>query len=168
MTRYLKKGIRATLYFFFPSFRNILSFEVYAYLAVGAANTVLNISVFALFCQFVFPESGIVINYYFIASYTASLIIAFLITVPTGFWLSKHFAFANKSGNAGKQLWKYFVIVLIGLFSDYLILRCLVISFNIQPTIAKIISTVVVLTANYFLQKYFTFRTKKSCINDKV
>lgn len=159
----LKKNIGLLLNLFYPLFKKVLPYQLYAYLAVGAANTALNIVLFAIFYQLVLPDTDLLLGSFSIASYTISLILAFLITVPTGFWLAKYFAFnqADTANSKSKeQLVKYFLVVLQGLVCDYLILKALIVLLNMQPTIAKIVSTCIVLTFNYLLQKYFTFRVK--------
>jgi putative flippase GtrA len=163
MTKSFKKLIHHFLDLVYPLFKRILPYQVFAYLGVGAMNTALNIILFAVLYQLLLPEPGISINGFLIASYTISLLIAFLVTVPTGFWLSKNFAFAaggSESNEAGKQMGKYFLVVLQGLVSDYLLLKVLIVYGDFHPTLAKIISTFVVLSCNYLLQKYFTFKTK--------
>jgi putative flippase GtrA len=158
----LKKAIQYFLVLFYPLVKKMLPYQVYSYLATGALNTLLNISLFAVLYQVVLP-ANISFSGFVIASYTISLLIAFIVTVPTGFWLAKHFAFQQSSKEKStKQLTKYFLVVSQGLISDYLLLKILVELLNFHPTVAKVISTVVVLTANYLLQKHFTFRLKKT------
>lgn len=161
MTLSLSKGIEAFLQFFYPIFRKWLAYDVYAYLAVGAVNTALNILLFAILYEFVLPKTGLDIGSINVASYTIALIVAFFATIPTGFWLSKNFAFKSVDvgkKKTGKQFFKYILVVSQGLGSDYLILKGLIVFFNTQPTLAKIASTVIVLTVNFLLQKYFTFK----------
>jgi putative flippase GtrA len=160
---HLKLSINHFLSIFYPLFRKWLPFQIYAYLAVGAANTLLNIVLFAVFYQLILPQAGIDLGYFTVASYTVALLLAFILTVPTGFWLSKFFAFRVEESSQkenGKQLGKYFLVVLQGLGSDYIILKALIVFAGLQPTLAKIISTVIVLTVNFLLQKYFTFKKK--------
>lgn len=160
----MKKVIQWVLDLIFPIFKRFLPYQVYAYLAVGAINTILNIVLFAVLFQFVLPQSGVVIAGFLVASYTISLLVAFMVTVPTGFWLTKYFAFRREDQNSqksGRQLYRYFLVVLQGLGTDYLIMKGLIIFVGLYPTIAKIISTVLVLTLNYLLQKHFTFKVKK-------
>lgn len=160
----MKKVIQWVLDFIYPVFKKILPYQVYAYLAVGAINTVLNIVLFAIFFQFVLPKTGILAGGFLVASYTISLLMSFITTVPTGFWLAKNFAFNGDNQNrqrSGQQLFKYFLVVLQGLGTDYLIMKGLIILLGLYPTIAKIISTVLVLTSNYILQKHFTFKAKR-------
>ena len=163
MEAYLNNSINFFLQLFYPVFRKIMPFQVYSYLACGAVNTVLNILLFAFFYQFVLPHPGLMVAGMLLQSYTISLLIAFLITVPTGFWLNSKFAFGDTETKAksGKQLGKYFLVVLQGLVSDYLIMLAFIKFVGLHPTIAKIISTVIVLTLNYVLQKHFTFKKAK-------
>lgn len=163
MTITLKKTILYFLDLFYIPFKKWLPYPVYSYLGVGAINTVLNIVLFILLYQFVLPSSGITICGQPIASYTLALIIAFLITVPTGFWLNRNFAFIQVSSapkQTSQQMIKYFLVVLQGLVSDYLILKALVLLGGINPSVSKVISTFIVLTMNYLLQKYYTFKAK--------
>lgn len=150
------------LTFFYPIVKKWIPYEVYAYLAVGAANTVLNILLFTLFYKVVLPKTIYIILSFPFESYTIALIIAFVSTVPTGFWLSKKFAFTKATKQqTGKQLGKYSLVVLQGLVTDYLLFKGLIVFLYCDPVFAKVLSTVIVLTVNYLLQKYFTFKIEK-------
>lgn len=158
----LEEIISNLLAFFYPIVKKWLPFEVYAYLAVGAANTVLNILLFTIFYKVILQETTYTIFSFPFESYTIALFIAFIATVPTGFWLSKKFAFTKAAKQqTGKQLGKYFLVVLQGLVSDYLLFKGLIVFLHMDPVVAKILSTVIVLTVNYLLQKYFTFKSEK-------
>ena len=158
----IRSLIQTVLDIFYPLFERFFPYDVYAYLAVGAANTALNIFLFAICYQFVLPPEGASFFGFTIASYTISLIVAFFATIPTGFWLAKHFAFKSGAGTGrtGRQLGKYFLVVLQGLGSDYLLLVGFILLAGFHPTLAKVVSTVIVLSVNFLLQKYFTFQVK--------
>ena len=160
----LKKKLNGLLALFYPLFQGFLTYQVYAYLAVGALNTFLNIALFAIFFHSMSPD-GYALGGVIIESYTISLILAFLLTVPTGYWLAKHFAF-NSQSSSGKEdaykLLRYFLVVSQGLISDYLLLKFLVEVLDVYPTVAKVVSTVVILTVNYLLQKFYTFKNVRS------
>ena len=147
----------------YPIFRKLFPYQLYAYLAVGALNTALNILLFAIFFQFIIPSPGVYVGTFLIASYTIALFISFLATIPTGYWLAKHFAFNSVTQSRkedGRMLFKYFLVVSQGLVSDYILIKIFVELFGIYPTVAKVISTVIVLVVNYILQKYFTFKQR--------
>lgn len=150
----LKRSIYKILNIFYPLVKSVLTFQIYVYLAVGAANTLLNIGLFAVLF-FILKHLDFALE--------IATVISFLITVITGFWFSKNFAFTNSDNEkkqVQKQFLKYFLVALQGQFSDYLITKALVVFVLIDPIIAYFISTVIMLILNYFLQKYFTFKSK--------
>lgn len=139
-----------------------MSFSVFAYLSLGAVNTALNISLFALFYQVILRKEVYYIGQWPIKSYTIALLYAFFLTIPTGYWLAKHFAFKSENQQkAASSMAKYTLVVTQGLVSDFLLMKLMIEVFSIHPTVAKIFSTVVVLTANYLLQKYYTFKSSE-------
>lgn len=162
-----KKFIQHFLNLLYPVFKKIFPYDVYAYLAVGAANTALNIALFAS-TYWLFSHAT---NLDFVAidikvfAVELATIISFLTTVATGFWLSKNFVFtsaSNEKNEKAKQFGKYFYVSLQGQFSDYLITKGLIIFVLIKPIAAYFISTFIMLLINYFLQKYFTFKSKRA------
>ncbi|MGR3811924.1 GtrA family protein [Jiulongibacter sp. NS-SX5] len=158
----LKRWIDAILGIFYPLFKRFMSYSVFAYLSLGAVNTVLNIALFAIFYQFVLAQPEYYVGGFSIKSYTISLIIAFVLTVPTGYWLAKNFAFKTENGEHNSQAFmKYVLVVLQGLVSDYILMKVMIELLDIHPTVSKVASTVIVLTVNYLLQKHFTFKDKK-------
>ncbi|MBS4064236.1 MAG: GtrA family protein [Chitinophagaceae bacterium] len=129
-----------------------MNFEVFAYLATGAANTLLNIGLFLLI-KLLFTNSVVALE--------AATIISFTITVFTGFWLQKNFAFIN-SGNEIKetrrQFGKYSLVALQGQVSAYLLTKSMIVFLKINASTAYVVTAVIILTLNYFLQKFFTFK----------
>jgi putative flippase GtrA len=131
-----------------------LPFEVFAYLATGGFNTLLNIGLFIVSYQIFAPAP--------LAVETATTI-SFGISVITGFWLNKHFAFtnaSNKKKDIQKQFGKYALVALQGQLSDYLITKGLILCLSFTAQAAYILSTVIMLIVNYFLQKHFTFKAR--------
>ena len=156
----MKNLINRILELLYPPFKRLMNFSVFAYLSLGAVNTVLNIALFALFYQIILIKSEYLIFDRPIESYTISLVYAFLLTIPSGYWLAKHFAFKTEnSASTASSFIKYSMVVTQGLISDFLLMKLMIEVMDIHPTIAKVNSTVIVLTANYILQKYFTFKS---------
>ncbi len=159
----VKKAIQGIIDMIYPLFKKFMPFPIYSYLAVGGINTALNILIFSGLYHFLLPKSGLDLGFYKMESYSIALIIAFLLTIPTGFWLTQNFAFAESKGDKkqdAKQGFRYFLVVSQGLISDYLLLNFLVVYVKFSPDLAKIVSTIIVLTLNYLLQKHFTFKPK--------
>jgi putative flippase GtrA len=161
----IKRYILQLLNFVYPLVKKLVPFQVYAYLAVGAANTMLNIALFAAFYWLIAASISISIAGFKLHTLAVEIatIVSFFITVITGFWLSKNFAFTgagNEKKEKAKQFGKYFLVSLQGQFSDYLITKGLIVLLQVNPVLAYLISTFIMLTINYFLQKYYTFKAK--------
>ena len=155
----LKNIILQLLKLFYPLVKKWMPFQLFAYLSVGAANTLLNIGLFALL--FTLMKS-------FPLAVETSTAISFGITVLTGFWLTKNFAFTqagNEKKEVQKQFSKYALVALQGQLSAYLLTKGMIVLLYMNATLAYVITAIIMLTVNYFLQKYFTFRTKKVSIN---
>lgn len=153
--------IKKILLLAYPFFQRWMPYDVFAYLAVGALNTAVNILMFVLLYEWILPQAGWAVLHLTIPAYTLALIIAFFTTLPSGFWLSKTFAFSDtKSQKPAEksQFIKYCLVVAQGLGSDYLLLIALIHLLGFPPSLAKILSTGMVLSVNFLLQKYFTFR----------
>lgn len=154
--------VNKSILFFYPLFRKFMTLQVFAYLFVGAANTFLNIAIFLVFNIFIITSPMMVSGLGSIQPYTINLLIAFMLTVPSGYFLAGTFAFQSlEKRNHKIGMMKYFLVVLQGLALDYLFMKAGIEFLGLNSNIAKIISTVIVLTINYLLQKYFTFREKK-------
>jgi putative flippase GtrA len=162
----IKHFIRQLLKLFYPLVKKLMPFQVYAYLAVGAANTLLNIVLFAILYRAIAYSTGLHVSGFNISTLAVEIatVISFLISAFTGFWLSRNFAFTdanNEKNEKAKQFGKYFLVSLQGQFFDYLITKALILFLAMDPTIAYLISTIIMLTINYFLQKYYTFKDRK-------
>jgi putative flippase GtrA len=150
----LKNYIHQLLKFFYPLVKKLMPFQVYAYLAVGAFNTILNIGLFIVLFFFLANT--------FLAVEVAT-VISFVVTVITGFWLNKNFAFTeagNEKRETKKQFGKYALVALQGQVSAYLLTKGMIIVLSMNASEAYFITSIIMLTLNYFLQKYFTFRNK--------
>jgi putative flippase GtrA len=163
----IRNYIQKLLKLFYPLVNRLMPYQVFAYLAVGAANTVLNIALFSILYWTLSGRLALLIWGLRVSSISVELatVISFLITVATGFWLSKHFAFTdagNEKKEKASQFGRYFLVSAQGQFSDYLITKGLIVFLMVNPVAAYLISTVIMLTITYFLQKYYTFKTRKA------
>lgn len=153
----LYKLIRQLLKYFYPLFSRWLPYQVYAYLAVGAANTIFNISLFAIVYNSTKDISSLAVE--------IATVVSFTISAVTGFWLNKHFAFTqadNEKRATGKQFTKYVLIAVQGQISAYLLTKGMVNFLLIDASVAYLLTAIIMLTINYFLQKHITFRKTAS------
>ncbi len=140
-----------------------MTFQVYAYLALGAVNTLFNIGLFAVSYHLIMLNAGKMIlpePLRYVAVEIAT-VISFSVSIISGFWLHKNFAFTHAEKNRSavrKQFMKYTLVALQGQASGYLITKSCIVLLQIYPTYAMLLSTSIMLVVNYFLQRFFTFR----------
>jgi putative flippase GtrA len=138
----------------YPLFDKFMTQQVYLYLATGAINTALNMGLFGLFM--------VMLQNQFLAVEISTLL-AFVITVFTGFWFSKNFAFKQQASinDQQKQFRKYTLVALQSQFNGYLITKTLIAFLSFKPVVAYFTTASIMLTLNYFLQKFYSFKTTK-------
>ncbi|MDB5248295.1 MAG: GtrA family protein [Segetibacter sp.] len=147
--------------FFYPIFKRFMPLQTYRYAACGGANTLLDIILFHIFEQ-KFSQHGVLhFRYFAVSPHIAAMIAAFCITFPIGFYYSRYLVFSESNVRGRVQLIRYFSMVLACIALNYMFLKILIEQLHIEPTVAKIITTVFVVTFSYLSQKHFTFKVKK-------
>jgi len=58
-------------------------------------------------------------------------------------------------------MFRYGLVVISNLLLNYALIKLMVETFNFYPTISKIITTVLLALASYFIQTHFSFKVKK-------
>ena len=155
----LKQFILQLLQLTYPLVKRFMPFEVYAYLAAGAANTGLNIGLFLLL-HLPFAHTAYALE--------AATISSFTLTVFTGFWLQKHIAFTasgNEKKEVQRQFGKYVLVALQGQISAYLLTKGMIVLMHVQASFAYVLTAIIMITLNYFLQKYFTFKKRSTVVS---
>jgi putative flippase GtrA len=135
--------------------------QTFRYAACGGSTMLLDI--FIYYCSFHYILHQKILNFGFFAfePYTAALVMAFCVSFPMGFLLSKYIVF-NKSQLRGRvQLFRYILIVAINLFLNYSFLKVMVEYMNFYPTVARIFATCIIVTFSFLSQKHFTFKERK-------
>ena len=132
--------------------------QTFRYAACGGANVALDITLFFIFYNFVFHKQIFHLGFIAFQPHIASFLLSFLFTFPIGFLLSKYIVWSGSTLKGHVQLFRYFVIVLMNLLMNYFFIKLLVEYFFIYPTIAKLITTVIVVVFSYISQKNYTFK----------
>lgn len=157
---FIKKTILDIVDFFYPPFKKIIPLQTFRYAACGGANTLFDILLFAVSYNFIFKKSNVDVGFYTFTATTASLLLSFIISFPTGFYLSRYVVFTQSALRKRVQLFRYFLIVVVCLFLNYLLLVFFVNYLGWYPTISKIFTTVIVITFSYLSQTYFSFQSR--------
>ncbi len=146
--------------FFHKPFARFINKQTFRYLACGGGNTVLDITIFAIFYNFVFDKEPVHVLGLSIAPYIAAFIVSFSISFPNGFILSKYIVFQESNLKGRIQLFRYAVLVSMCILLNYVFLKIFVEWCDIYPTPAKILTTIIVAVFSYISQRNFTFKVK--------
>lgn len=155
----MRKIILDFIDFFYPPFRKIFPLQTFRYAVCGGSNMLLDIFLFYISYNFILHQQPLDLGFVVLKAYNAALIMAFCITFPLGFLLSKYIVFHGSYLRSRIQLVRYCLVVAINLFLNYAILNILVQYMHFYPTISKIFATAIIVTFSYLSQKHFTFRT---------
>lgn len=123
--------------------------EVFIYLFFGGLATLVNI------ISFTIANSG------FQLSWTLSNTISWIFSVLFAFVTNKLWVFHSKSESFGAFIWEFIKFILARLVSYGMDMACMFLLIDIVMTgnlIAKLITQVIVVVANYFFSKLFIFK----------
>lgn len=159
----LAKNIRLIIIqiidYFHTPFRKIIPKETFRYGATGGFNTLLDIFLYFICYNYILDKKIVDFQIVSVSPHIAAFLIVFPITFFTGFILAKYITFTNSEIRGRVQLIRYMISVSGSIFLNYVFLKVLVEFGGLWPTLAKIITTVIVVIYSYFAQKFFTFKT---------
>lgn len=162
MEQMAKKLIISFIDFFYPPFNRLMPLQTFRYAACGGANTVLDIVMYAIAYNFILHKQDLNLGFIVFKPHIASIIISFCVSFPTGFFLMRNIVFTQSTLQGRVQLWRYFVLVMVCLFLNYVFIKLFVEQFHIYPTISKVLTTIIVVSFSYLTQKNYTFKAEQS------
>ncbi len=132
--------------------------QTFRYAVCGGSNVLLDLFIYFISYNFILHKQNLDLGFLIFKPHIAALLMAFCISFPIGFLLSKYIVF-NESQLKGRiQLFRYVLIVGVNLALNYSILKVLVEYMDFYPTVARLFATCFVVTFSYLSQKHFTFR----------
>jgi putative flippase GtrA len=155
----MKLTIEKILDFFYPLFSKIFDKTTFRYSACGGTNTVFDILLFFVSYNYILHKQNFVLSSIVLTPHIGAFLLAFLVSFPTGFLLMRFVVFQESALKGRVQFFRYFLTVTISLTLNYFFLKLFVEKFHIFPTIAKIITTFIVIGFSYVSQKNFSFKT---------
>ena len=157
----LKNRIISLIDFFYPMFKKLMPLQTFRYVACGGGNVILDIVLYFIFFNYVLQKQVLELGFIAFKPHIAAFLLSFVVTFPVGFLLSRFIVWTTSMVEWHIQLIRYFVIVLINLFLNYIFIKLFVEYLHIFPTISKIITTIIVVIFSYLSQKHFTFKVKQ-------
>lgn len=155
----MRKKIISFIDFFYPPFKKLMTEQTFRYAVCGGSNVILDIGLFFISYNYILHKQILHVGFLAFEPYTAALWMAFTISFPTGFLMSKYIVFSTSHLRGSVQFFRYIIIVAINLFLNYVLLKIMVEKMHFFPTVARIFSTAIVVTFSYLSQKHFTFKT---------
>ena len=145
--------------YFYPPFRKMMPVQIFRYAACGGLNTLLDIFLYYICFHYVLDEKVLHLSVVAISPWIAAFLLSFLVSFPLGFYLNRNLVFPGSSLRGRVQLMRYLLLVIVCIALNYIFIKLFVEQFDFYPTIAKILTTVIVVSFSYLTQKHFTFRT---------
>jgi putative flippase GtrA len=147
-------------FFYLPLVGRWIPLRTFRYIACGAFTTTVDISLFYISYHFILHEQMVHLPFVTVSAYIAAFLMAFCVSFPTGFSLSKYVVFPESQLRGRTQLFRYLLIVSCCISLNYVFLKFFVEICHVYPTVAKILTTVIIACFSYLTQKHFTFRIK--------
>lgn len=158
MHNFIRKKIITFIDFFYPIFDFFFSKQIYRYAVCGSFTTLLDITCFYLFYNFIYQKQFITIMIWVIAPHTASFLSSFLVSFPIGFYLNRYIVFQNVEKRKREQILKYLLVIIFNLFINFVFLKIGIEYFNMNANISKICITIGLVIFSFFAQRKFTFK----------
>lgn len=157
-----KEFINTTLDLLYLPFRRLMPMQTFRYAACGGGNTLLDIFIYFISYNFILRKEILYSPIGAISPYIAAFFIAFAVSFPMGFYLSRNIVFKGSHLRGRVQLFRYSLLVVVCIILNYVCIKLFVEQFGIYPTVSKILTTVIVVSFSYVTQKHFTFRARKA------
>lgn len=159
----LQDWIIAVLEFLYRPFRRVMPWQTFRYAACGGGNTLLDILIYFVAYNFILQKQVVVLPLAGpVSPYIAAFLISFSISFPTGYLLNRFIVFPGSVLRGRVQLFRYFMLVVACILLNYVFIKIFVERFGIYPTVAKMLTTVIVVSFSYVTQKNFTFKSAGS------
>ncbi|MGH2643291.1 MAG: GtrA family protein [Chitinophagaceae bacterium] len=148
-------------FFYIPLFAKWIPFRTFRYAVCGGFNTTLDLVLYYISYHFILHEQMLSLGFVTISAPIAAFLMAFCISFPTGFSLSKFVVFPESVLKGRTQLVRYLLIVLCNVSLNYILLKFFVDVCHIYPTISKAFTAIIISCFSYLTQKHFTFRIRQ-------
>jgi putative flippase GtrA len=157
--------VRKTIFFvidkLYSPFRKWMPLHTFRYATCGGGNTLFDILLFSACYNFVFKKQDFHVANFTLSPYIASLLLSFSISFCTGFYLNRYIVFKESGLKKSSQLFRFIEINAICIILNFIFLKIFVGYLGLYPTIAKIITTVIIAVFSYLVQTHFFFKIKE-------
>lgn len=126
----------------------------------------MNILVYFVSYHFLLHEQDVVLPFMVVRSAVAAAAIAFVISTPYGFLMSRYIVFSESNLKTRVQIFRYLMTVAACAVLTYFFLPFFHYTCGIYATPASILTTAVVAVFSYVSQRFFTFKVKEEVASE--
>jgi putative flippase GtrA len=144
---------------FYGPFRRVMPIQTFRYAVCGSANTILDIFLYFISYNFILHKQVLYTPVIAFQPHIAAFLMAFIVSFPTGYLLNRFIVFPGSVLKGRVQLFRYFLLVALCIFLNYIFIKLFVEQLHIYPTASKMLTTIIVISFSYLTQKKFTFKT---------
>ena len=134
--------------------------QTFRYAACGGFNVSVDIIMYFVSYNYILHKQLVQVGSQVMTPHIASLFLAFFVSFPVGFYLSRYVVWQQTATSKRVQLFRYFLVVMVCFLLNYILLKLFVERLGWYPTVAKVVITVIVTTFSYFSQRHFSFSDK--------
>jgi putative flippase GtrA len=160
--------ILAIIDFFHQPFSRWIDQQTFRYLACGGSNQLLYIFLYFVSFNYIVDKQNVTVFDWTISSHIAAYIIAFGISFPMGFILSRYIVFPESNLRKRVQLFRYVLLTSTCIVLTYLFLKFFVEWCHFYPTPSSALTSVLLAVFSYVSQRHFTFKVKEVLVEPVV
>jgi putative flippase GtrA len=134
--------------------------QTFRYAACGGGNTALDIFLYFISYNFILQKQVVFTPAGPVSPHIAAFLIAFAVSFPTGYLLNRYIVFPGSILRGRIQLFRYFLLVVLCVFLNYIFIKLFVEHLHLYPTVSKILTTIIVVSFSFLTQKNFTFKAE--------
>jgi putative flippase GtrA len=132
--------------------------QTYLYAACGGINLVWDIFVRLVTYHLVLEKQNFVTPFYTFSPDIAAFLVAFAHSFPVGFFMSKYVVWTDSNIGGRKQLFRYFVVVMLCFMLNIGFIKLFAHVFNLMFLPSALLAAVFVIITSYLLQRFFSFK----------
>jgi putative flippase GtrA len=157
----IRHTIVGAIDFCYKPFSRILPLQTFRYLACGGSNTVLNIAIDAFAYSIILHKQDLTIYGDFkITAVVGAWIIAFAISFPAGFIMSRHIVFPESNLHGRIQLFRYALTTATFILLTYILIKVFAFCAPwLHQTVRYTLVCIITAILSYISQRKFTFKT---------
>lgn len=116
--------------------------------------------------NFILDKQDVYLSFMTVRATIAAAVIAFVISTPYGFLMSRHIVFQESNLKTRVQAFRYLMTVAACAVLTYFFLPFFNEVCGIYPTPSNLLTTAVVAIFSYVSQRFFTFKVKEEVVSE--